>query len=265
PHGAPRAARARARGGRAAEVQPGRQRAGDGARPHHDGRADRPRHRRPLLLLDRRGRHRRGRPAQAGRHARDHPAPARPRGPVREVMHSQRARAIVIAGGRYDDPEGTEALTHALAGYMASGGSAALIGQPLPGVSTIAIANTAAVVDLARALHGLGYRRFGILGGPAGHLTARDRREGFARTVDELGESSAVTLETAFTRDGGYDGMARLLAQEPDVELVFAVNDVMAVGAMAAARDAGREVGRDIAVAEIGRASGRERAEGTVG
>ncbi|HLV54632.1 MAG TPA: LacI family DNA-binding transcriptional regulator [Actinotalea caeni] len=166
-----------------------------------------------------------------------------------EVMHSQRARAIVIAGGRYDDPEGTEALTHALAGYMASGGSAALIGQPLPGVSTIAIANTAAVVDLARALHGLGYRRFGILGGPAGHLTARDRREGFARTVDELGESSAVTLETAFTRDGGYDGMARLLAQEPDVELVFAVNDVMAVGAMAAARDAGREVGRDIAVA----------------
>lgn len=56
-------------------------------------------------------------------------------------------------------------------------------------------------------------------------------------------------MECAFTRDGGYAGMRELLSRDSAVELVFAVNDVMAVGAMAAARDAGREVGTDLAIA----------------
>jgi LacI family transcriptional regulator len=167
-----------------------------------------------------------------------------------EVLQSQRARAIVIAGGRYDDPEATQSLTRALAGYLAGGGSAALIGQPLPGVSTVEIANTEGAVELATALHGLGYRRAGVLGGPENHMTARDRRTGFVDTFAGLGDDGeAAVVECAFTRDGGYDGMVELLRRDPEVELVFAVNDVMAVGAMAALRDAGRAVGPDVAVA----------------
>ncbi len=57
-------------------------------------------------------------------------------------------------------------------------------------------------------------------------------------------------MPCAFTRDGGYDGMTRLLAERRgDVDVVFAVNDVMAVGAIAAARDAGVRVPDDVAVA----------------
>ncbi|WP_420112304.1 LacI family DNA-binding transcriptional regulator [Pseudactinotalea sp.] len=168
-----------------------------------------------------------------------------------EVLQSQRARAILIAGGRYDDPDSTAALTEALAGYTASGGAVALIGQPLEGVSTVSIDNTGGAADLARGMHGLGYRRFGVLAGPEGHITARDRHHGFVAALAELG--SPVPAENvvtcAFTRDGGYEGMRELLARDTDVELVFAVNDVMAVGAMAAARDAGREIGTDVAIA----------------
>src|SRR5450756_1447899 len=40
----------------------------------------------------------------------------------------------------------------------------------------------------------------------------------------------------------------RALIRGPEVEVVFAVNDVMAVGAMAAARDAGVQVPADVAV-----------------
>lgn len=168
-----------------------------------------------------------------------------------EVLQSQRARAILIAGGRYDDAETTDALAAALAGYTASGGAVALIGQPLEGVSTVAIDNTGGAVALARSMHGLGYRRFAVLAGPAGHITARDRRDGFVQTLAELGSPvpDRHVVECAFTRDGGYEGMSGLLNRGDDVELVFAVNDVMAVGAMAAARDAGREVGVDVAVA----------------
>lgn len=168
-----------------------------------------------------------------------------------EILQSQRARAILIAGGRYDDPEGTAALTESLAGYVASGGSVALIGQALEGFSTISINNRSGAAALARSMHGLGYRRAAVLAGPEGHITARDRREGFVQTLAELGTPvpDAHIVDCAFTRDGGYEGMRELLGRDTDVDLVFAVNDVMAVGAMAAARDAGREVGVDLAVA----------------
>ncbi|QTX03523.1 LacI family DNA-binding transcriptional regulator [Agromyces archimandritae] len=54
----------------------------------------------------------------------------------------------------------------------------------------------------------------------------------------------------AFTRDGGYAAMQELLGRGlGGAELVFAANDVMAVGALAAIRDAGLAPGRDLAVA----------------
>ncbi|WP_454860710.1 substrate-binding domain-containing protein [Promicromonospora soli] len=62
-------------------------------------------------------------------------------------------------------------------------------------------------------------------------------------------------LTCEFTRDGGYSAMRGLIEQtsgtEPGglPELVFAVNDVMAVGAMAAVRDAGLSVPDDVAAA----------------
>ena len=87
--------------------------------------------------------------------------------------------------------------------------------------------------------------------GPAHLVTARERRTGLVDTFASLGDpvDDGAVVESDFTRDGGYAGMRELLEREPDVELVFAVNDVMAVGAMAAVRDAGRQVGSDVAVA----------------
>lgn len=168
-----------------------------------------------------------------------------------EVMQRQRARAIIIAGGRIDDEETTADLRRALADYRAGGGAAALVGQPVLGVDTVVIDNVQGAAALARALHGLGYRRFAVLAGPPRHLTALERLDGFTGALDALGVavSPEHVIRSAFTRDGGYEGMQALLRERGDVELVFAVNDVMAVGAMAAARDAGLSVPADVAVA----------------
>uniref|UniRef100_UPI0023F3FBAC substrate-binding domain-containing protein n=1 Tax=Ruania albidiflava TaxID=366586 RepID=UPI0023F3FBAC len=54
---------------------------------------------------------------------------------------------------------------------------------------------------------------------------------------------------SAFVRDGGHAAMRELLRRDLDVELVFAVNDVMALGAMTAAREAGAAVPGDLAFA----------------
>ena len=115
------------------------------------------------------------------------------------------------------------------------------------------IENRTCTSELARRLHGLGYRRFAVLAGPEGHLTARDRFEGFRDALAELGSPIApeLVVRGPFTRDGGYDGMTELVTRGAltGVELVFAVNDVMAVGAMAAARAGGLSVPGDVAIA----------------
>ena len=54
-----------------------------------------------------------------------------------------------------------------------------------------------------------------------------------------------------FSGDGGYNAMSQLLADGARPECVFAVTDVMALGAMRAIRDAGLRPGIDIGVAGI--------------
>ncbi|QGQ18343.1 substrate-binding domain-containing protein [Cellulomonas sp. JZ18] len=176
--------------------------------------------------------------------------------PAREVelvrlLQRQRARAIVVAGGRHDDDAENAAMRDALADFRAAGGAVALVGQPVLGVDTVAVDNAAGADALARALHARGYRRPGVLGGPQDHLTARERRDAFAAAFAELGApvEPAHVVPGDFTHEGGEAAMRELLQVGPDVDVVFAVNDVMALGALAAARELGVRVPEDVALA----------------
>ncbi|MGB9682888.1 MAG: LacI family DNA-binding transcriptional regulator [bacterium] len=56
-------------------------------------------------------------------------------------------------------------------------------------------------------------------------------------------------IESDFTYKGGYDAMKRLLSLEERPRAVWASNDMMAIGAMDAIKEAGLSVPKDIAVA----------------
>ena len=179
--------------------------------------------------------------------------------PSREVdivglLQRQRARAIVLAGSRYDDEGATTVLRTALAEYVASGGAAAVVGQPVLGTDAVRIANAEGARALARALHERGYRDVAVLGGPEHHLTARERREAFTAELATLGTPvpDELVLTGAFDHEGGEEAMTRLLASGARPQLVVAVNDVMALGALAALRAAGRVVPDDLALAGFG-------------
>ncbi len=168
------------------------------------------------------------------------------------LMRAQRAHAVILVGSRTDDLAAREALGAEVAAFTRAGGRAVCVGQDLLGVDTIMPENAAGAGALARALVALGHRSFAVLAGPRGLLTARDRVEGFraglrAWSVD-LDPGSVI--HGAFTRDGGYEAMSAVLAaggHRPDC--VFAVNDVMAVGALARLRADGIPVPAGIAVA----------------
>jgi LacI family transcriptional regulator len=168
------------------------------------------------------------------------------------LMRAQRARAVILIGSRTDDLAAREALRAEIAAFTRPGGRAVCVGQDLLGVDTILPENAAGAEALARAMVALGHRRFAVLAGPRGLLTARDRLDGFRAGLAawSVPLDPARVIHGGFTRDGGYEAMSAILASgEPLPDCVFAVTDVMALGALARLRAAGLEVPADMALA----------------
>jgi LacI family transcriptional regulator len=167
------------------------------------------------------------------------------------MLRSQRARSIVIVGSRFDDREAQAQLEEEAEMYAAAGGRMALVSQQRLPVDTVLVQNRTASRTLAAKLHELGHRRFAVLAGPSKLLTSTDRVNGFRHELDKLGcpVPSERVYRGAFTRDGGYEAMSRALDEGVDATCVFAVNDVMALGALAALRDRGVPLPDGMAVA----------------
>ncbi|MBV9448126.1 MAG: LacI family DNA-binding transcriptional regulator [Streptosporangiaceae bacterium] len=168
------------------------------------------------------------------------------------LMRAQRARAVVLIGSRSDDSAARDALRAEIEAFTRSGSQAVCVGQDLLGVDTIMPDNRAGADALARALAALGHREFAVLAGPRGLLTARDRRDGFLTGLRawSIGLDPARVVHGELSRDGGYEAMSAILAAgEPLPDCVFAVTDVMAVGALARLRAAGIDVPTGIALA----------------
>jgi LacI family transcriptional regulator len=168
------------------------------------------------------------------------------------LMRAQRAQAVILIGSRSDDVAGREALRAEIAAFTHGGGRAVAVGQDLLGVDTVLPENAAGAEALARAMVALGHRRFAVLAGPRGLLTARDRLDGFRAGLAAWGvpPGTARVIYGPFTRDGGYEAMSALMsASEPLPDCVFAVTDVMAMGALARLRAGGLAVPADIALA----------------
>ncbi|GAA0820007.1 LacI family DNA-binding transcriptional regulator [Streptosporangium amethystogenes subsp. fukuiense] len=101
--------------------------------------------------------------------------------------------------------------------------------------------------QMTRYLVGLGRRRIATITGPMDTPGGSQRLEGFA---DVLGRKASKRLieHGDWTQLGGESAMARLLERAPDIDAVFVASDLMAAGALAALRAAGRRVPEDVAV-----------------
>jgi LacI family transcriptional regulator len=168
------------------------------------------------------------------------------------LMRSQRARAVILIGSRTADAARREALRAEIEAFTASGGRVVCVGQDMLGVDTITPENRAGASALGQALAAQGHRTFAVLAGPRDIITAVDRVEGFEEGLAawSIHLDEADITHGAFTRDGGYEAMSTVLARGGRLpDCVFAVNDVMAVGALARLRAAGLSVPGTVAVA----------------
>ena len=160
-------------------------------------------------------------------------------------FRAQRVRGLMIAGSRPvgEDPD---TLRRALGELPA-----VVVGQHVSGLPSVGFANQSGAADLARCLLQAGYQRFVVLAGPASHLTSQERARGFGAVLTAAGFPSDL-VRGQFSRDGGYDAMNRalpLVLAAGARTCVFAVTDMMALGAMTALHEAGISVGHGVGMA----------------
>lgn len=155
------------------------------------------------------------------------------------TLRSQRVHAILLAGSGFTDPTVEHRLAEELRAFRATGGRAASVGRHDLGIDTVQPDNVRGAALAARHLLDLGHDRIGILRGPTSLTTIEDRLHGFRAELEAAGQPvpDHRVCRADFTRAGGYEAASELLERAPEVTAVFALNDAMAVGALAAYRD----------------------------
>ncbi|MEO5609941.1 MAG: LacI family DNA-binding transcriptional regulator [Ornithinibacter sp.] len=94
----------------------------------------------------------------------------------------------------------------------------------------------------------LGHERIAFVAGGSSTV-ARDRRRGYREAMHRHGlGQAAVVLAGSFTEDGGYRGAREALELAERPTALFVVNDLAAMGAMAAVVDHGLSVPEDVSV-----------------
>lgn len=171
--------------------------------------------------------------------------------PVRHAI----ADALILCDLTADDPAVTDALGRHI--------PVVTIGHPrLPGVPMVGIDNERSAAMAADYLLELGHRRFCLLtwkqedaagpGGPQTRPSIPLRAAGFAAALRRAGTGPAAITrqEAANTVESAAEVMAGVLGQPPGQRptAVFAVTDVLALGALAAARTVGLAVPAELSV-----------------
>jgi LacI family transcriptional regulator len=96
----------------------------------------------------------------------------------------------------------------------------------------------------------LGHENVGIIAGPSYVSTCAERTYGFVSQFRAagIGIDESRIINSGTDAVGGYEAGSALLANNPDLTAIFAINDFAAVGAMGAIREFGKVPGRDVAV-----------------
>ncbi|MEU2756459.1 LacI family DNA-binding transcriptional regulator [Streptomyces sp. ZG43] len=123
----------------------------------------------------------------------------------------------------------------------------------MPGldVPVVRADGTGAIRDLVAHLHGLGHRRLAIIAGPAATTTGHERVEAFREALHAYGIPLPAELvgQGDFQADSGRRVTEGFLALPEPPDVVFAADNLMALGALDAIRARGLAVPDDVGLA----------------
>ena len=115
--------------------------------------------------------------------------------------------------------------------------------------NAITIDNYGGAASMTRHLREIGHTRIAFIAGPEGNADALERLRGVRETLRMIGpRAAAIECPADFSEQSGYAATMKIVDMEPRPTAIFAANDAMAVGALAALAECGLDVPSDIAV-----------------
>jgi LacI family transcriptional regulator len=122
--------------------------------------------------------------------------------------------------------------------------------SPGVNVDTVRCENELGAYQLVRLLIELGHQRLALLSGPLGVSTAEDRLAGYRRAMREAGmaDEAQIVVYGSFNQASGSEMMRQILELNPRPTGIFAANNLIGIGALHAAQEAGLRVPEDMAM-----------------
>lgn len=125
-----------------------------------------------------------------------------------------------------------------------------LINAVSPSISYVDVDNVNGAFKGVEHLIKLGHRRIGIINGVMEGINSQDRFKGYqlALTKHNIPVEEKYITYGDYRQESGIACMKQLLSAGPRPTAVFSSNDLMAIGALKAAKEAGLDVPKDISV-----------------
>ncbi|MCG5218061.1 LacI family DNA-binding transcriptional regulator [Streptosporangium sp. KLBMP 9127] len=177
---------------------------------------------------------------------------------VVEAMREQRADAVILVGGGTLDDAYRERMSHFAHALDKAGSRLVLCGRPPLGddvpSTVVEYDNEGGAYAMTSHLLSQGHRHIALIGAdhPGQASTTKiDRLRGFVRAHESFGVpyDPALIVPAGFGRADGHAAARRLITLGARFTAVFAATDMVAIGVLAALREAGLRVPEDVSLA----------------
>jgi LacI family transcriptional regulator len=161
-----------------------------------------------------------------------------------ELARGRHSDGLILSGPRSDDTD--------LLDLHREGFPVVLHGQlPSTDIPSVDVDNVRGAMAATNHLLGLGHRRIGMVtNAPLTYISSRQRLEGYRQALEQAGlpfDEDLVRYGN-FDEESGYAAVEALLALDLAPTALFVASDMVAMGALRALHDRGRQVPEEMAV-----------------
>jgi LacI family transcriptional regulator len=172
--------------------------------------------------------------------------------PEREASYLDLVRSQQLAGAIYCLGDEMSPIVADLKRAVEEGLAVVLVHSPMATVPTVCADNRQGGRLAAQHLLDLGHREIGIISALPLDEGMADREGGFLDQLREVGmavdRTAVPSMYGNHQIEGGRQATMELLDHAPNLTAIFVLNDLMALGALEAARSSGRRVPTDLSI-----------------